>query len=185
MNLQKDKTETVKNHFENGLIESMDETKEVISPELIEKIEDSNIAPEAKEEITNLIMKAEFYSGPFPHPDLLRKYFEIDPSIVDRIFESAKTEQDSVIKIRNEESLREDRRLELAGRDNKSGAIFAFVLLLIMITGSIFLMAIGKETAGYMLMVTTIISAVKLFIFPTKFVEIKKNTEDKNNEKKE
>lgn len=187
MNLQKDATETDKNYFENGHIESIDETKEAISPELIESVIDSNIPLEKKEEIVEL-MRTEFYSGPFPHPDLLEKYNAIDSSMVPTIMHFTEKEQDSIIQMRIDESRREDRRIELAGRDNKNGATFAFILLLVMIVGSIFLVAIGKETAGYMLMITTIVSAVKLFIFPTKFVETKINTDvksnDKSNEKK-
>lgn len=49
---------------------------------------------ESEESVLLHLQRSEFYAGPFPSPEMLRKYNEIDPGLVNRIFDYAERDQE-------------------------------------------------------------------------------------------
>lgn len=53
----------------------------------------------------------EYFQGPFPHPDMLQKYKEVDSGFTDRIFNYAEKEQDHRHKTQEEKISLEKREM--------------------------------------------------------------------------
>ena len=170
----------VKEENDNKVLSEKEPTMGASVAEVIDSYDlDDSVKERLKEEISVTVSETivQQFRGPIPPPEMMAGYHEIDPSIVDKIFDLTKKEQDSIIKLKNEDSSRQDFMLKSASRDNLLGAIFAFMVILIMILIGPYLITKGYELPGYMLSGTGILSVIKLFIFPTNFT---KNDKDSN-----
>ncbi len=113
--------------------------------------------PEEKRKAVQRIVKiTELYSGPLPHPSILKQYNEINPDFAERIISMAEKDQVHIIEL-NKKSL------ELRGRDNLFGMIFAFSIVIgAVILGAILLLN-DKDLGGYGSLITAVIAAAVVF----------------------
>ena len=97
------------------------------------------------------------FKGPLPDPESLKKYYEIDPKIVEVITKMATDEQKRIIDydIYNY-------------RYAMTGLWFAFGVAIIGIGGSIYLFAIDKTGAGFVTFLTTTVTIISSFIYGNK-----------------
>jgi uncharacterized membrane protein len=101
------------------------------------------------------MVTGEMYSGPLPHPDILRKFEEVSPGAAKMIL--AKFEQQS------------DHRRDLESRVVRSnirqadtGQWMAFGLLGTIIVGGLLLANSGRDLVGFGIIVTSVITGVTL-----------------------
>ncbi|WP_067140091.1 DUF2335 domain-containing protein [Oceanivirga salmonicida] len=122
--------------------------EEVIEKESIEEVDDND----------TIMTSVEITYGPLPSPDILYQYKNVQPDAPDRIIKMAELqtenrvnmetkEQENVHKLRNEQSSRENQ-----------AQVFAFILLLCMVLGSLYLIYVDKEISGFITLGTTIIT---------------------------
>lgn len=100
-----------------------------------------------------VVAKGEFFSGPIPHPELLVKYAQVDAELPRRITGMTEKQQ-------THDHRMEERSLRLTER----GQIFAFVLSLVIVIGSLVLIGIGKAIYGMVLAGGTLTALAYLFI---------------------
>ncbi len=94
-------------------------------------------------------VKAEYFAGPLPPPELLARYNDIIPNGAERILAMAERQS-----AHRETLEREVVRGNLASQ--RRGSIFAFVLALVAIAGGIWLIDVGRNISG----LATVISAM-------------------------
>lgn len=114
-----------------------------------------------KQPNSELIHKAEFFSGPLPTPDDLAKYKEIDPLLVETITTMAVDQQ--------------KHRHKLEARDQKItpflyvvGQMLGWLLGVIAILGGVFLLYNDKSTEGYSMLIGSVVSLVGVYIYNKK-----------------
>lgn len=88
-------------------------------------------------------------SRPIPHPDDFRGYEEVLPGSADRILKMAEKEQES--RIDQEKTIIND-----VSRSNYRSQIFGFILGLLGISGTIFLLYSGKSLEGASVFIASI-----------------------------
>lgn len=108
------------------------------------KVKDANdvyekLEPNQKEAVTTLVRYQ--FSGPLPHPSILKGYDDIEKGFADRIVKMAEKDQDAQIK--NNEKV-----LKLQGRDVLIGSIFAFITVISILVAGVILLLNDKDTAG-------------------------------------
>lgn len=86
-------------------------------------------------------VQAAVFSGPLPPPEILKQYDEISPGLADRIV--SLTENQS----RHRQEL-EKTVIRTRSRNETLGQIFAFILSLGVMGGSIWLISLGKSVEG-------------------------------------
>lgn len=130
------------------------------------ELQNSNHAvEEAVDRVRNLppkeqemaISKLEMYSGPIPHPDILKKYNELDPGAAKLIIENGVEES----RYRRE---LEDKALEYQRRDVKRRDIMGFTIGVMIISVGAFLIYKGHTVVGTVLSGVSAIGLVSLFI---------------------
>lgn len=89
------------------------------------------------------------FSGPLPHPEILRQYEAIHAGTMDRILKMAENEQ-------LYRQTRENRLIEIESRSILFGQVSALAIAVMSIGGGIYLLATGHNAVG----LTTIITAV-------------------------
>ncbi len=72
-------------------------------------------------------IRQELYSGPIPHPDLLKKYDSVIPGLAERIVAMAEEEQKHRHKLDDEDSTRQNKMIDTAVTESK-GAMGALKL---------------------------------------------------------
>ncbi|XKM13985.1 DUF2335 domain-containing protein [Orbaceae bacterium ac157xtp] len=105
------------------------------NPEILEKLTESKTIQEIA------LHKSESYSGPLPHPDILKKYNEIDPNFAQIIFSHFKDEQTHRHSIDN-------KAIDGAIKSDKRAQWMAFSLSASVILLSFFCIYSDKEVAG-------------------------------------
>lgn len=94
------------------------------------------------------------FKGPLPDPNSLKKYNDISPEIVNVILDMAKTEQNRLVDC--------DKNNYKYAHD---GLIFAFIIALLGIGGSIYLFSIGRTGEGATTFLTTTCEIILSFIY--------------------
>lgn len=111
-----------------------------------------------------LYLQQEEHSGPLPHPDLLRRYDEIHPGTAERIvkvFEKEADHRRSIVhQIADSQTQRDRADERIRGR----GQIFALVITVVSMIGSVLIGIYGSPWAGSLLGGATLISIVSAFL---------------------
>ncbi|XJS09831.1 DUF2335 domain-containing protein [Aerococcaceae bacterium WGS1372] len=97
------------------------------------------------------------YSGPIPHPDLLREFNDIIPNGADRILKMTEVQSKHRQEI-------EKLVITAKNRDSRNGVYFAGLIGIIAIIGTIVLIAIDKTFAGLIVGGGTLGSLVGIYI---------------------
>ena len=97
------------------------------------------------------------FSGPLPHPQLMAEYEKCLPGAADRILQMAEKQQGHRFGLENSVIGGDIRRADM-------GLWLAFSLFVLFGLGAIFLLAIGKDIAGYSLLGTSLLGGAGLFI---------------------
>lgn len=112
---------------------------------------------EENEQQPTAVVAQQIFSGPVPPPRLMAEYKTVDPDLPNRILTMTEEEQ------------KHAHEMELAAltstvANERRGQIFAFVVSLIIIIGSVYLIDSDKQIAGTILAGSTLISLAYLFI---------------------
>lgn len=147
-----------KKHKQNKLSET----------QIIDLIESqpSEIQEEIAENILARQVQSVNYSGPIPHPSLLKEFNEVIPDGANRIMVMAETQAEHRQKL-------ESKMIEANNRDSLLGVIFAGSIGLLAVGGSIFLIAIDKSIAGLAVMFSALTTLVAVY-----FKGIKKDKQE-------
>ncbi len=100
------------------------------------------------------------FSGPIPPPEMLEAYNKVIPNLAERLI------------VAFEEQAKHRQLLEksvvLGGtvRSNR-GLVFGFILGLVALVGSMFLIYIGRDISGLTIFVTALVSLVGVFVYQT------------------
>ncbi len=98
------------------------------------------------------------FSGPLPHPDMLRQYNDYVPGSADRIIAMAEQQQEH----------RQALEKTVVGsntRNERLGQWFAFVIFLVVIVASTFLISIGKGISGMSTLIGATATYATLFVY--------------------
>lgn len=97
------------------------------------------------------------YNGPIPPPSYLKGYKDVLPNAPERILAMAEKQQEHRMKM--EESLVE-RNLRLSERGQRLG----FVIVILFLAASVFLAINGHENLAYLIMGTTLLGVLAVFV---------------------
>ena len=112
----------------------------------------------AKNRNSELLHLKEEYSGPIPHPNILKQFEEVISGSADRILKMAEKEQEHRHEFENK-IISHKKIMEL------TGLIFGFLLALIIIGGGIYLLLNDKSAKGFVLILGGIGTIITPFIF--------------------
>lgn len=116
----------------------------------------------------------EYFSGPLPHPDILRDYEKILPGSADRILKMAEAQSE------HRQNL-EKTVLATNSRDSLLGIIAAFILGVIGLAGGIYAVLKGAVAAGTFVTTLSLSSLVGTFVYGTRSERKERQEKDKNN----
>ena len=121
------------------------------------------------EQVGNLVagmiaVSQESFSGPMPHPDILRGYKELISDAPERILKMAEQEQRHRIDVEKAMLEQNAKNIDEAAIANKRSQIFAFMLTLLLIIAGVALTVMGFAAVGLTIFGTTIIGVVTVFI---------------------
>lgn len=137
--------------------------------ETITQIIEQDLPTEQKtQQISQIIqISRESFSGPLPHPDILRGYQELIPSAPERILTMA--EKDQQHRIATEDEMLAQNKINIKGSKNANllSQIFAFVLILILIGVGTILTHLGHHAVGVTIFGTTILGVAGAFVTET------------------
>lgn len=120
------------------------------------------------------IVQAHF-SGPLPHPDILKGYDVTCPGAADRIIGMAEKQM-------NHRHTMEKKFLDSNSRNSLLGIIFAFFLGLVIASGGIYCVIIGKQISGLIFGGAGLSTVIVAFLGGTKMsIGIGKNDSDSDN----
>lgn len=103
------------------------------------------------------IAKLEMYSGPIPHPDILKKYDEIDPGAAKQIIDNGVEESMHRRKMETD-------MLEAAKKDRRRRDWMGFVIGIIALATGTFLMYMDHVVTGTIFSGVSVIGLVSLFL---------------------
>lgn len=99
---------------------------------------------------------SEQFTGPLPHPVILERYEQTLSGAADRIMSMAENQA----KHRRE---LEDRVVKSNVRNEIMGILVTFIITMFCISGSIYLIAADKQVAGFLTMLSTLLTLVYNF----------------------
>ncbi|MDR3259116.1 MAG: DUF2335 domain-containing protein [Fusobacteriaceae bacterium] len=114
------------------------------------------------------VERQESFSGPLPHPGILKMYEDIIPGSADRLMSMAENNQRLQADVINREQRHNNRYYFI-------GLCFAFILALIGICGSIVLFYNGKTKEGTAVLGGTLSTIIGSFIYGNKRNNKKEN----------
>lgn len=129
--------------------------------------------PEAINQIAFKISKMRVYEGPIPSPQLLSEYKKVDSTFPKRIFEMAENQSKHRQKL-------EEKVISSNIASERVGQIMAFILCISAIIGGIFLLYNDKSTAGFSVLLGSLMSVAGAFLYSNR----KQHEEIKDNNKK-
>lgn len=103
-------------------------------------------------------VRSELFSGPLPPPDVLEKYNRVLPGLAERIV--ALTENQSRHRQNLEKTVTAARL-----RSETLGQMFAFILALVALAGSFWLISLGYSTTGLAVILGEIAALVGAFVY--------------------
>lgn len=104
--------------------------------------------------------RQESYSGPLPHPDILRRYGDIIPTAPERILRMAEKQEDHRHEMEKFVITRESRRSDM-------GVGAATIIALASIAAGAFIVVYGHTWAGIALPTIDIVGTATVFIYGT------------------
>lgn len=121
--------------------------------EIIESVPES----ERDKVIQAIMVVRESFSGPIPHPSILKGYEQIVPGSADRIITMAETQQEHRMELE---------KMAVSGQlsSNKRGQIFAFIVFFVCIGVGVLLAFLGMKTFAGTLITVTVVSLAGLFL---------------------
>lgn len=125
-----------------------------------------------REEQEMAISKLEMYSGPIPHPDILKKYDELDPGAAKLIIENGVKESEHRRKL-------EVQAMNYTARDSRRREWMGFFLGIIILVGAL-LIYLGHTITGTVLSGISAVSLVSLFVGNSSEEDKSEEKEDKN-----
>ena len=124
---------------------------------------------EVMESVTHT--QSSLYSGPIPHPEIMKEYIEINPDFADRIFTWTEDEQ-------KYSQNRDNKIIEKSFDAKKRGQNYALIIALTAIVGGIICILFDHEIAG------GIVSGVGLTGLVAEFLDRPKLNEKKDSPRK-
>jgi len=121
-----------------------------VDGEIVDAPSASSAGPRKK--LREVIAVSQEFSGPYPPPEILAAYKEIDPKLVDAILKAAELEQSHRHALDNEAM----RLTEVSVDQGSRGQHYGFIISMTAIVGGIGLIAFGKETEGLVSIVTAL-----------------------------
>jgi len=107
---------------------------------------------------TQIAVTAERFAGPLPHPEILEQYDKIVPGLAERIVKMAESQA------HHRQGL--ERTVVLSNtRNERRGQVFGFIISMLVIGGSIYLIDSGKSVEGVTGIVVNLVSLVGIFIY--------------------
>lgn len=97
------------------------------------------------------------FSGPLPHPDVLKGYQQIDSSFPDRIFKLTERDQEHRIEL-------EKYAIQENYKANKRGTNSAFIIAIVSIIVGAILIYNDKNTAGLVAILTPLVGLIAVFV---------------------
>lgn len=147
---------------------SEDVTEEV--GEILDKVD--RLGPEQKEQA---MLTLEMHYGPIPHPEILKKYEELDKGAAKLIIENGV--QESVHRREMEKSF-----FKKSERDKKRGQYLGFLIGTIVISGGVWLINGGHAITGTLLSGTSLLGLVGSFTSNESDNQSKKTSKEKMKE---
>ena len=119
----------------------------------------------------------ETWQAPLPPPEAYRRYDEILPGAADRILTQSENEQTH--RHNQERTALETARMVVAADSKRSylGIVFGFVISLLGIGGSIYLIATGHDWAGVTLGGINLTGLAGVFVYGARRAERRRNAE--------
>lgn len=97
------------------------------------------------------------YSGPIPHPQLLKEFNDVIPNGADRIMTMAEKQSGHRITL-------EEKVVNANNRDSFLGVVFAGVIALLIVLGAIFLIYNNKDVQGFSLLIGASVAYISVFL---------------------
>lgn len=120
-----------------------------------------NQPSEVQEEVVNELIAQRIesmtYSGPIPHPQLLKEFNDVIPNGADRIMTMAETQSRHRITL-------EEKVVNANNRDSLLGVVFAGVIALLIVLGAIFLIYNNKDIQGFGLLISSSVMYIGVFL---------------------
>jgi uncharacterized membrane protein len=107
---------------------------------------------------TEIALTAERFAGPLPHPDILERYDKIVPGLAERIVKMAEGQS------QHRQGL-EHMVVQSNTRNERRGQVFGFLISVLVIGGSIYLIDSGKSIEGVAAIVVNLVSLAGVFIY--------------------
>ncbi|GET07675.1 hypothetical protein SY111_02990 [Ligilactobacillus agilis] len=136
----------------------------------VDKVIDS-VKKLPREEQEMAISKLEMYSGPIPHPDILKKYDELDPGAAKLIIENGVKESEHRRKL-------ELQAMSYTAKDSKRREWMGFTLGIIIISVGALLIYLGHTITGTLLSGISAVSLVGLFVGSSEETKNKEANDD-------
>lgn len=109
-------------------------------------------------------MEQEAFSGPVPHPDLLRGYESVQEGLAERIMRMAEKEQEHRFEYDRSQLECNKKIVDGAVADSKRGQVFAFIVSMLFLAASATLAVLDHETVAIVLGGGTLIGLVTVFV---------------------
>jgi len=140
-----------------------DQKNEQLNSKEIEEMLGINLEGKSDEEIDHILIEMQLeqrFSGPLPHPSILKGYEEILPGSADRILTMAENQSKHRQKL-------ESKVVSSNSRDSLLGVIFAFVLGVIGLIGGVYAAISGAEILGTIVSAGSIATLAGVFVYGT------------------
>ena len=138
---------------------------------VIDDVITAEIVGEATRRAMELEVTTRVFSGPVPDPALLAEYEQVVPGSALRLLDAALANMDHRQEMQKSDSDLRHETLALNGVAiraqsglGRRGQVFAFVLALIVLVGSIGLIATDRQIAGTILVTVDLVALVTVFI---------------------
>lgn len=142
--------------------------EELLASALAEKIQEDQSAPSEIIKVVKAVSQE--FSGPIPPPHILAGYDNVQAGFANRIVTMAEKEQ-------SHRHVIEDKALSSSISIQKRGQIFALILSLFILGGSMFLIYSGKEISGSVLAGASLTGLAYIFITGRKRDEAKEEND--------
>ena len=121
------------------------------------KKQPSDVQEEVVNELIAQRIESMTYSGPIPHPQLLKEFNDVIPNGADRIMTMAEKQSGHRITL-------EEKVVNANNRDSFLGVVFAGVIALLIVLGAIFLINNNKDVQGFSLLIGASVAYISVFL---------------------
>jgi uncharacterized membrane protein len=111
-----------------------------------------------------IAISQESFSGPMPHPDILKGYKLLIPDAPDRILHMAEEEQKHRIEVENKLLEQNNKNITESAKANLRSQIIACILAIVLVVSGVTLTILGHSVVGGTIFSTTIIGVIAVFI---------------------